>query len=396
MKRLSNLFDKICTIENIEEADRKARKNKGIRYGILKHDLHPEKDNAELLESLLNGTYKTSEYSTFKIYEPKERLIYRLPYYPDRIVHHAIMNIMEPIWKSIFIKQTYSSIKNRGIHACAKDVRFALDNFPKETKYCLKLDIHKFYPSIDHEILKKIIRIKIKDNRLLKLLDDIIDSAPGVPIGNYLSQFFANLYLAYFDHWVKETLRCKFYFRYADDIVIMGNDKELLNLTLLNINYYLTTKLKLELKPNYQIFPVDSRGIDFIGYRFYHTHTLLRKSIKVKINRLLDRYERGYIELSKLKIIMQSYFGWLKYCNSKHFLQKIEVQTRLCYSNFIGEEELISNTYNKNIRVIDIQLSNKFFIIHFYYHNKPYRLKSSNKKLLKKLKLYERTQKNNV
>ena len=396
MKRLSNLFDKICTIENIEEADRKARKNKGIRYGILKHDLHPEKDNAELLESLLNGTYKTSEYSTFKIYEPKERLIYRLPYYPDRIVHHAIMNIMEPIWKSIFIKQTYSSIKNRGIHACAKDVRFALDNFPKETKYCLKLDIHKFYPSIDHEILKKIIRIKIKDNRLLKLLDDIIDSAPGVPIGNYLSQFFANLYLAYFDHWVKETLRCKFYFRYADDIVIMGNDKGLLNLTLLNINYYLTTKLKLELKPNYQIFPVDSRGIDFVGYKFYHSHTLLRKSIKVKINRLLDRYEKGYIALSKLKINMQSYFGWLKYCNSKHFLQKIEAKTRLCYSNFIGEEELISNTYNKNIRVIDIQLGNKFFIIHFYYHSKSYWLKSSNKKLLKKLKLYERTQKNNV
>lgn len=396
MKRLSNLFDKICTIENIEEADIKARKNKGIRYGILKHDLHPEKDNAELLESLLNGTYKTSEYSTFKIYEPKERLIYRLPYYPDRIVHHAIMNIMEPIWKSIFIKQTYSSIKNRGIHACAKDVRFALDNFPKETKYCLKLDIHKFYPSIDHEILKKIIRIKIKDNRLLKLLDDIIDSAPGVPIGNYLSQFFANLYLAYFDHWVKETLRCKFYFRYADDIVIMGNDKGLLNLTLLNINYYLTTKLKLELKPNYQIFPVDSRGIDFVGYKFYHSHTLLRKSIKVKINRLLDRYEKGYIALSKLKINMQSYFGWLKYCNSKHFLQKIEAKTRLCYSNFIGEEELISNTYNKNIRVIDVQLGNKFFIIHFYYHSKPYWLKSSNKKLLKKLKLYERTQKNNV
>ena len=355
-----------------------------------------KKDNAELLKSLLNGTYKTSKYSTFKIYEPKERLIYRLPYYPDRIVHHAIMNIMEPIWKSIFIKQTYSSIKNRGIHACAKDVRFALDNFPKETRYCLRLDIHKFYPSIDHEILKNIIRIKIKDNRLLKLLDDIIDSAPGVPIGNYLSQFFANLYLTYFDHWVKETLRCKFYFRYADDIVIMGNDKELLNLTLLNINYYLTTKLKLELKPNYQIFPVDSRGIDFVGYRFYHSHTLLRKSIKVKINRLLDRYERGYIALSKLKIIMQSYFGWLKYCNSKHFLQKIEVQTRLCYSNFIGEEELISNTYNKNIRVIDIQLGNKFFIIHFYYHNKPYWLKSCNKKLLKKLKLYERTQKNNV
>ena len=394
MKRLNNLFEKICTIENIEEADRKARKNKGLRYGVLKHDLHQEEDNTKLLESLLNGTYRTSEYSTFKIYEPKERLIYRLPYYPDRIVHHAIMNVMEPIWKSIFIKQTYSSIKDRGIHACAKDVRFALDNFPKETKYCLKLDIHKFYPSIDHEILKKIIRIKIKDNRLLRLLDDIIDSAPGVPIGNYLSQFFANLYLAYFDHWVKETLRCKFYFRYADDIVILGEDKELLNLVLININYYLTTKLKLELKPNYQIFPVDSRGIDFVGYKFYHTHTLLRKSIKVKINRLLNKYKDGWISLSNLKTSMQSYFGWLKYCDSKHFLQKIETQTGLHYSNFIGEETLISNTYNKNIKVIDIQVSNKYFIIHFYYHNKPYWFKSCNKKLLKKL--YERTQKNNI
>lgn len=396
MKRINNIYPLIYDAKNIDLADNKARKCKRTRYGVRKHDENREWDNFELHLILKNEQYKTSEYTTYKIYEPKERLIFRLPYYPDRITHHAIMNIMEPIWKSIFIKQTYSSIKNRGIHACAKDVRFALDNFPKETKYCLKLDIHKFYPSIDHEILKKIIRIKIKDNRLLKLLDDIIDSAPGVPIGNYLSQFFANLYLSYFDHWVKETLRCKFYFRYADDIVIMGNDKELLNLTLLNINYYLTTKLKLELKPNYQIFPVDSRGIDFVGYRFYHSHTLLRKSIKVKINRLLDRYERDYISLSKLKIIMQSYFGWLKYCNSKHFLQKIEAKTRLCYSNFIGEEELISNTYNKNIRVIDIQLSNKFFIIHFYYHNKPYWLKSSNKKLLKKLKLYERTQKNNV
>lgn len=394
MKRLNNLFEKICTIENIEEADKKARKNKGLRYGVLKHDLHQEEDNAKLLESLLNGTYKTSEYSTFKIYEPKERLIYRLPYYPDRIVHHAIMNVMEPIWKSIFIKQTYSSIKDRGIHACARDVRSALDNFPEETKYCLKLDIHKFYPSIDHEILKKIIRIKIKDNRLLKLLDDIIDSAPGVPIGNYLSQFFANLYLAYFDHWVKETLRCKFYFRYADDIVILGEDKELLNLVLININYYLTTKLKLELKPNYQIFPVESRGIDFVGYKFYHTHTLLRKSIKVKINSLLNKYKDGWISLPNLKISMQSYFGWLKYCDSKHFLQKIEAQTGLHYSNFIGEETLISNTYNKNIRIIDIQISNKYFIIHFYYHNKPYWFKSCNKKLLKKL--YERTQKNNI
>ena len=385
MKRLDNLFQKICTLENINEADNKARKNKGLRYGIIMHDVDRDEENRLLLQQLLDGTYKTSAYSTYTIYEPKERLIYRLPYYPDRIVHHAIMNVMEPIWKSIFIDQTYSSIKDRGIHACAKAVRKALDEYPKETIYCLKLDIHKFYPSIDHSILKQIIRIKIKDKRLLNLLDDIIDSAPGVPIGNYLSQFFANLYLAYFDHWVKETLRCKFYFRYADDIVILGEDKELLNLVLININYYLTTKLKLELKPNYQIFPVDSRGIDFVGYKFYHPHTLLRKSIKVKINRLLHLYNTGKLSEKKLKDSMQSYFGWLKYCDSKHYLQKIESITGIHYSNFRGEETIISNFYNKIVRIIDIQKHSKYFVVHCYYHNKPYTFKSSSKKLLNKI-----------
>lgn len=136
---------------------------------------------------LLTGTYVTSKYKTFKIYEPKERIIFSLPYYPDRIIHHAIMNILEPIWVNIFIDNTYSCIKGRGIHKLAKDLKGDLQKDRENTKYCLKLDITKFYPSIDHDILKKIIRKKIKDKLLLVLLDSIIDSAEGVPIGNYLS-----------------------------------------------------------------------------------------------------------------------------------------------------------------------------------------------------------------
>ena len=237
---------------------------------------------------------------------------------------------------------------------------------------------------------------KIKDEELLQLLDEIIDSAEGVPIGNYLSQFFTNLYLAYFDHWIKEILKVIYYFRYCDDITILGSSKEELHEQFLKIQEYLEVNLKLQVKPNWQIYPVEARGIDFVGYVFRHKYTRLRKSIKhnlfVKVSGQAKQFSYKKDRVAKIG----SYFGWLKYCNSKHFLQKIEIQTRLCYSNFIGEEELIFNTYNKNIRVIDIQLSNKFFIIHFYYHNKPYWLKSSNKKLLKKLKLYERTQKNNV
>lgn len=122
---------------------------------------------------------------------------------------------MEPIWVKIFTRDTYSCIKNRGIHALLQKLQSDLASDPEGTKYCLKLDIKKFYPSINHKILKQIIRKKIKDKNLLKLLDEIIDSADGVPIGNYLSQFFANLYLAYFDHWVKEELKVKYYYRYA-------------------------------------------------------------------------------------------------------------------------------------------------------------------------------------
>lgn len=116
MKRIGYLHEQVYDIENIEIADDKARKNKSIRWGIVKHDRNRQEENERLSEQLRDLVYETSEYSTFKVYEPKERLIFRLPYYPDRITHHAIMNVMEPIWTKIFIKQTYSCIKNRGIH----------------------------------------------------------------------------------------------------------------------------------------------------------------------------------------------------------------------------------------------------------------------------------------
>lgn len=148
-------------------------------------------------EALKAGTYRTSEYSTFKIYEPKEREIFRLPYYPDRIVHHAVMNVLEPIWLSVFTADTYSCIKKRGIHAAARKLRRVIDKDKPGCAYCLKIDIRKFYPSVNNEVLKSIVRRKLKDTRLLQLLDEIIDSAEGLPIGNYLSQYLANLILTY-------------------------------------------------------------------------------------------------------------------------------------------------------------------------------------------------------
>ena len=326
MKRIGNIFDRVISLENLRLADEKARKGKLRSYGVKVHDKNREANLIALHESLKNGTFRTSKYHIFTIFEPKERLIYRLPYYPDRILHHAIMNVLEPIWVSVFNKNTYSCIKNRGIHKCAKDVKQALKQDPDGTRYCLKIDVRKFYPSIDHELLKQVVRRKIKDNRLLALLDEIIDSVPsGVPIGNYLSQYFANLFLAYFDHWLKEKKRVKYYWRYADDIVILAHDKDVLHELLHEIRAYLRT-LNLSVKHNYQVFPVDSCGIDFLGYVFYHSHTLLRKTIKQKLCRRVAKLNKRKVALTKEQYKQQicSWWGWCKYCDSIHLINKLQ------------------------------------------------------------------------
>lgn len=369
MKRIGYLHDKVYDIENIEKADDKARKHKSVRWGILKHDKNKQEENEKLSEQLKDLVYETSEYSTFKIYEPKERLIFRLPYYPDRITHHAIMNVMEPIWTKIFIKQTYSCIKNRGIHNVAHDLKTALIEHPEETTYCLKMDVRKFYPSVNHDILCDIIKKKIKDKYLLTLLIGIIYSADGVPIGNYLSQFFANLYLAYFDHWVKEELKCKFYFRYADDIVILSSDKNFLRNVLMAIKMYLKEVLNLRLKSNYQIFPVDDRGVDFVGYRFYHTHVLLRKSIKIRLFKLIRRYQSGKIDKQELR-------------------RKIQRDTGLRFSNWDGKKSNISRFYNKYIHIVDIVSYSKCFRVNFVYNNKSYYFESKSRNLFYSLTRY--------
>lgn len=336
MKRYGNLYDTIISIDNLKLADTKARKGKLMSYGVRRHDKERESNIMRLHEVLKSCDYHTSRYDTFMIYEPKERHICRLPYFPDRIVHHAIMNVLEPIWVATFIESTYSCIKERGIHKCAIDVRNALDEDCAGTKYCLKIDIRKFYESIDHKTLKQIVRRKIKDVRLLKLIDEIIDSnntidgvkhGKGVPIGNYMSQYLANLYLTYFDHYVKEEMRVKYYFRYADDIVVLAATKTELHDILDKMRDYLTG-LKLRIKANYQLFPVDVRGIDFVGYVFFHTHTLLRKRIKRALcKRVAQLHHKSKLPTERYyKQQVASWWGWCKYCDSVNLLNTLKIK----------------------------------------------------------------------
>lgn len=314
MKRFANLCQSICDLDNLRLADFRARKNKGHQTGVKSHQLNQEENLNTLKDLLLSKLYRTSEYTVSKIYEPKERDIFRLPYFPDRITHHAIINIIGPMLVSTFTRDTYSGIKERGIHAASFALRRALRN-ESETTYCLKLDIRKFYPSIDHGVLKTQLRAKFKDADLIWLLDEIIDSAPGLPIGNLLSQYFANFYLNGFDHWIKQDLRVKDYFRYADDVVILSNEKTLLHEHVHKIKDYLASRLALQVKGNYQVFPVSARGIDFVGYVHYHTYTRLRKSTKQNFARMLASRPS--------KESIASYRGWTKHCNSNHLIKTL-------------------------------------------------------------------------
>lgn len=313
MKRINNLYERICFKENIEAAAMIAQKGKKKQYGVQMFNRDPEGNLEKIRNRLIDGSYRTSVYTTFKVFEPKERVVYRLPF-NDRIVHHAAMNVLEPEFVKVFTSDTYSCIKGRGIYAATVALRKALKD-EQLTQYCLKMDIKKFYPNVDHEILKNLLRRKFKDQRLLKFLDEIIESAPGLPIGNYMSQYFANFYLAYFDHWLKEEKRVKYYFRYCDDLVILGDSKDDLHSLRIEISQYVMNNLKLSVKSNYQVFPVSARGIDVFGYVHYHTHVRVRKSIKQNFARMMANNPN--------QKSFASYYGWLKHCNGNHLLKKL-------------------------------------------------------------------------
>lgn len=321
MKRVGNIFNKIVDFNNLVLADKKARLNKHKRYGIRKFDKNYHSNLLKLQKMFIEGTYKTSEYDIYTIIADrghKEREIYRLPYFPDRIAHHAIMNVIEPLLIKRFTADTYSCIKGRGIHLAAKKLKHTLKVDPKDTKYCLKLDVRKFFPSVNRDIMMNLFSKVFKDKKFLNLISEIIYSTDkGLPIGNYISQFAANLYLTWFDRYVKQELKVKYYFRYCDDMVILSSSKEELHSVLQHIKEYLQYNLKLEVKHDWQIYPVDARGIDFLGYVFYHDYTLLRKDMKKKFYN-----KTKYMNLEKRFKSVSSYWGWCKYGNCFNLWKK--------------------------------------------------------------------------
>lgn len=333
MKRYGNLWPIICSMENLKAAHKSARKGKTFYREVKMVDNDPEKYLKEIQDSLLNKTFHTSEYVVFERQEgQKQRTIYKLPYYPDRIVQWAVLRVIEPILIKNFTKDTYSAIPGRGTHLALTRLRKALKEDVKGTRYCLKLDMRKYYQSIPHNRLKDTYARLFKDPNLLWVLDEIIDSTPGeigIPIGNYISQYSGNLYLSPLDHWLKENKRVRYYYRYMDDIVILHESKEYLHQLFKEIELFTRDRLDLTIKGNWQVFPTDVRGIDFLGYRVFRNFVLLRKSTAKNFKRKMRSISKKLAQGGRINYSewcsFNSYKGWLKYCDSYRLYQKYMV-----------------------------------------------------------------------
>ena len=325
MKRIGFIYENIYTKDNIKLAIKNAARGKKKRNDV-KYVLDNVDNCINTIQNILiKQTYVPSPYRTKTIKDgikKKERIIYIPKFYPDQIIQWALLQQIQPYLYKGMYQFTCGSIPNRGISYGKRYLEKWLHTDRKHTKYCLKLDIHHFYPSISQECLKQMFKNKFKDEKLLNLIDSLINSCDnGLPIGNVTSQWFANFYLQGIDHYIKEQLHVKYYVRYMDDMVLLGSNKRKLHKDCNAISEYLHN-IGLELKSNYQVFKTDSRGIDFLGYRFFHYKTILRRSIMLRITRKVKKTykKKSYNKHNCMAII--SYLGWIKHSDSYKLYQK--------------------------------------------------------------------------
>lgn len=353
MKRYGNLWFQITAWENLLLAARQAQKGKRFRDNVLTFNYNIERELLEIQAQLQQKTYQLGGYKTFEIYEPKPRLISAAPY-RDRVVHHALCNIIMPLIERSFIADTYANRTGYGTHRALQ--RFT--QFARSSRYILQCDIRKYFPSIDHEILKEIIQRKIKCRDTLWLIKLIIDSSnyqepvieyfpednlltpilrrQGLPIGNLTSQFFANLYLNDFDHFVKEKLQAKKYLRYVDDFALFSNDLQFLTQARVAIEKYLE-RLRLRIHPiKSQLFET-SYGANFVGFRILPERIRVRndnlRRARRRLKQMQKQFDLGKVDLSKLRQRLQSWEAHLKHGNTYQLRRSIFNCYSFIYAN---------------------------------------------------------------
>lgn len=302
---IRNVYDNAVSFEKLLKSHKKARRGKREKKEIILFELNLENEILNLEKELKLGRYKPGAYKSFKVYEPKERTIMAATY-RDKVVHQwYVENFIEPYIVPQFIETTYAGIKGRGMHKASKDVQKAMKIAKNKWSeyYILKMDVAKYFQNIDKRILWNIIKRKIKDRKLLWLTKVILmskEGMTGLPLGNYTSQMFANIYLNKLDQYAKHVLKCKNYFRYMDDIVIICENKTIAQNNLKVLSEFAKTNLKLTFNSKTKIFK-NIQGVNFCGYKISENRLKIRNQSKYRMKGKLKLYTK---QLKSSKITM--------------------------------------------------------------------------------------------
>lgn len=327
-----NLFEKAIDYNNLKESYKRTQfgKRKYKKEAIL-FDMARERNLVKLWRELKNETYTPSDYIEFKVYEPKERII-NAPKIRDKIVQFSVHTVLQDVYYSKFINSSYACLEGRGTHRAVNKVQHNIRHckWKNGGGWILKMDVAKFFYSINRDILKRIIRKKIKDKKFLMLLDKIIDSSPegekGIPLGNVTSQDFANIYLNEVDQYAKRYLGLKYYVRYMDDIIIVVPTKEEAQDARDKIIKFLDEKLDLKTNNKTKIFPIE-QGVNAYGFKIFTTHKLVRNSAKSAMKRRIKAMDRkiqsGEISEKYVQNCVSSWLGHARHSNSYNLSKKI-------------------------------------------------------------------------
>lgn len=316
MKRIGNIYAQIYHFENLYKAAIKARKGNRCSASSQHFFFHLEKEILQLQVELKTETYQPGTYHYFQIYDPKERIISVAPF-RDRVVHHSLVGLLEPIYEKRFIHHSYACRKGKGTHQAIEVAQKML----RKNHWFFKTDIDHFFDSVVHNKLLEIIERKIKDKAVLNLIAKILNNAnqqgKSLPIGNLTSQFFANVYLNELDFFIKNELKCQPYLRYMDDFVLFSNDKAILKIWKKSIEKWLELKLELKLKAAATIINQQLNGLSFLGRRIFpRVIRIKRDCLKRSLKKLKQRefeYAYGLIDEEKLTQSALSIIGnWTK------------------------------------------------------------------------------------
>lgn len=368
MRRIGNVWDDFCSVDLIKIAIVNAARGKKRYRKVRKVLADIDKYAEELHVMLEEGKFKPSPYTsdTIKTEYGKEREIFKLPFFPDRVVQHCIALVLRGRWTQSFTADSYACLVGRGINCrqarynLNRKVKRAIESYPRTTRlYALQLDIKKCYPTVDNELLAKLNRKYCKDERMLGLLDmlNFNGENKGLPIGNYLSQLWINIVLTQVDRYVKETLGARHYFRYMDDMVIIGDDKHQLQEWKWRIMNFVFYELHQELNSKRQVYPIgcnrSERGVDYAGYVFRRGFTQVRKRIK-----------QSFARKRNWKRSVPSYIGIIAHCDGKNLIQKISKGNNMAFSDlgrkierpFEGDSIKIDQVVDRPIQLLDFEV----------------------------------------